>query len=327
MAEENDGNCIGNSNKNDEKDALSNSKAFYQPCIAKMPTERNAPYYNMNHKNRGVAIVFNHEHFDIGGLSRRSGTNVDCECLVIRLKTLGFDVQVFHNLEYSHLYARVSAAADLDHCDNDCFIMVILTHGELGILYAKDSAYKPENLWMPFTADKCPSLAGKPKLFFIQACQGDRLDPGVTLNRTETDGHPWSSYRIPTHADFLLVYSTIPGYYSWRNTAKGSWFIQALCTELDESCELYDLLTLLTFVSRRVAVDYESNVPTDTRMHLQKQIPCITSMLIRLLKLNKKGVNQLENEGQDTKSREKFKNSFSSMFQGRGKTNSYRINY
>ena len=27
-------------------------------------------------------------------------------------------------------------------------------------------------------------------------------------------------------ADFLLAHSTVAGYYSWRNTASGSWFIQ-----------------------------------------------------------------------------------------------------
>ena len=30
------------------------------------------------------------------------------------------------------------------------------------------------------------------------------------------------------HADFLISHSTITGYYSWRNTAAGSWFIQSL---------------------------------------------------------------------------------------------------
>ena len=45
---------------------------------------------------------------------------------------------------------------------------LVLSHGELGILYASDHPYKPENLWTHFTADKCPSLAGKPKMFFIQ---------------------------------------------------------------------------------------------------------------------------------------------------------------
>jgi hypothetical protein len=44
----------------------------------------------------------------------------------------------------------------------------VLSHGELGILYASDHPYKPESLWGHFTADKCPTLAGKPKMFFIQ---------------------------------------------------------------------------------------------------------------------------------------------------------------
>lgn len=47
-------------------------------------------------------------------------------------------------------------------------------------------------------------------MFIIQACQGDNVDGGITLSRTETDGQ-CSSYRIPMHADFLIAYSTIPG--------------------------------------------------------------------------------------------------------------------
>lgn len=35
--------------------------------------------------------------------------------------------------------------------------------------------------------------------------------------------------KIPMEADFLIAYSTISGYYSWRNSVNGSWFIQSLC--------------------------------------------------------------------------------------------------
>ena len=117
----------------------------------------------------------------------------------------------------------------VDHSKHDCFLLAVLSHGEMGILYAKDNSYKPDVLWNKFTADQVPTLAGniadcvyecnvyihghltgKPKIFFIQACQGDQLDAGVTLSRTETDGVP-ISYRIPSHADFLIAYSTIPG--------------------------------------------------------------------------------------------------------------------
>lgn len=82
----------------------------------------------------------------------------------------------------------------------------------------------------------------------------------------------------------MICISDFPeGFYSWRNTTRGSWFIQALCEELRESQYEHDLMTLLTFVNQRVAIDYESNVPDSHVMHRQKQIPCITSMLTRLV--------------------------------------------
>jgi len=42
-------------------------------------------------------------------------------------------------------------------------------------------------------------------------------------------------------------------------------------------------MTLLTFVCRRVAIDYTSTVPGNEEMDLKKQIPTITSMLTRLV--------------------------------------------
>ncbi|XP_018320704.1 caspase-1 isoform X2 [Agrilus planipennis] len=263
---------------------------MYQPPVAAMPAERNAPYYKMDHKNRGLAVIFNHEHFEISSLKQRNGTKVDCESFANLLKCIGFKVEVYHDMCYKDIREKVSLlSSQYDHSDSDCFLMAVLSHGELGILFAKDTPYKPDSLWTSFTADRCPSLAGKPKMFFIQACQGDRLDGGVTLSRTETDGHGSSSYRIPLQADFLIAYSTVPGYYSWRNTTRGSWFIQALCEELEKNGFQYDMLTLLTFVCQRVALDYESNTPDVPYMHRQKQIPCITSMLTRLVKFTKNG--------------------------------------
>ena len=49
------------------------------------------------------------------------------------------------------------------------------------------------------------------------------------VSHTQTDSVSSHSYKIPLHADFLIAYSTIPGFYSWRNTTAGSWFVQALC--------------------------------------------------------------------------------------------------
>ena len=120
-------------------------------------------------------------------------------------------------------------------------------------------------------------------ILFFQACQGDQLDSGVKLrpvNYTETDAKSMS-YKIPSHADFLIAYSTIPGFYSWRNTTAGSWFVQAICHVFQRFGTSHDLLSNMTRVARKVAFDFQSNTPGDWTMHEKKQIPCITSMLTR----------------------------------------------
>jgi len=56
-----------------------------------------------------------------------------------------------------------------DHTNNDCLAVVVLTHGMgASYIYAKDAPYPTEILWNTFTPDKCTTLAGKPKLFFVQ---------------------------------------------------------------------------------------------------------------------------------------------------------------
>lgn len=61
----------------------------------------------------------------------------------------------------------IKAAAE-DHTDADCLVVAAMSHGESGVLYAADNVYPVEMLWTPFLGHRCPSLVGKPKLFFIQ---------------------------------------------------------------------------------------------------------------------------------------------------------------
>ncbi|XP_064552626.1 caspase-like [Drosophila montana] len=273
-------------------DSNEKSSSSYHKNVANLVTDRDATEYNMQHKNRGMAIIFNHEHFEVPTLNSRAGTNADCANLSRVLKQLGFDVSVYKDCRYSEILSTIKDVSSQNHEHNDCILVAILSHGEMGYIYAKDTQYKLDNIWSHFTANHCPTLAGKPKLFFIQACQGDRLDAGVTMQRgrTETDGDSSGGYRIPIHADFLIAYSTIPGFYSWRNPSKGSWFMQSLCAELAANGKREHILTLLTFVCQRVAVDFESCTPNTPDMHQQKQIPCITTMLTRILLFSDKKV-------------------------------------
>ena len=65
----------------------------------------------------------------------------------------------------------------------DCLVFCILTHGgDCGILYGTDGRpvhiHKITEL---FHYNRCANLAGKPKLFFIQACQGVLNQTGILI--------------------------------------------------------------------------------------------------------------------------------------------------
>ncbi|KFM82848.1 Caspase-1, partial [Stegodyphus mimosarum] len=249
-----------------------------------------SPDYCMDFPKRGKCYIFNHKNFEPQtGLNVRNGTDADATRLYCRFRELGFDVSLFTNLKSRDVLKELQKVAKEDHSKNSCFVCCVLSHGESGILYGSDGKYETERIFAPFRGDVCPTLTGKPKIFFIQACQGDKLDHGVSMKcqiATDSSSIQEETYRIPTHADFLIVYSTVSGFYSWRNTTNGSWFIQALCAALQDHAKDMDLLGLLTIVNRKVAYDFESFTPQDNSMHLKKQVPCVTSTLTRNIKFS-----------------------------------------
>lgn len=58
-------------------------------------------YYNMSHKRRGMALIFNHATFLIN--SPRKGTNLDRDRLKDTLASLDFDVNVYENRTISEI--------------------------------------------------------------------------------------------------------------------------------------------------------------------------------------------------------------------------------
>uniref|UniRef100_A0A182LSD5 Caspase n=1 Tax=Anopheles culicifacies TaxID=139723 RepID=A0A182LSD5_9DIPT len=242
--------------------------------------------YDTNHPKRGIALIFNQVQFK--SMSRRDSSDRDRDSMSSVLSRIGFDVRVFNDLKRKELLAELESVAAEDHSQNDCLVVVVMTHGKAkNHLYASDTCYKAKKLWEPFIGNECPSLRGKPKLFFIQACRGEKLDNGaiVRVRRmiTEKSEKGEISYVIPTMADLLVMYSTYDGHYSWRNPDDGSWFIQSLSYELRANVHRLELLHILTAVSRRVAYEYQSNVPYNEKLNAKKQMPCIVSMLTKLL--------------------------------------------
>nr|XP_033799428.1 caspase-7 isoform X2 [Geotrypetes seraphini] len=175
-------------------------------------------------------------------------------------------------------------AAEENHNDCACFACIFLSHGEEGFIYGTDGPMCIKKLTTMFRGDRCKTLVGKPKLFFIQACRGSEFDEGIQADSAnhslETDASP--RHKIPIEADFLFAYSTVPGYYSWRNPGNGSWFVQALCQVLSTYGRQLEVLQMLTRVNYLVANNFES-WSEDSRFCAKKQIPCVVSMLTKEL--------------------------------------------
>ncbi|XP_077283548.1 caspase-1-like [Arctopsyche grandis] len=257
-------------------------------------------YYKMNHKRRGEAFIFNHEFFAINNLESRIGTNVDCRKLNKILKKLRFKVKVFKDLTFIELKKEINKASSKDYSKHNCILVVILTHGENNHLFTKDQLYKSSLIWESFAKNR--TLEHKPKIFFIQACQGTQQDEGLRLVKiakteqnqsmnadvqdstscAELELNETSTYELFNIADFLLVFSTIPNYVSWRSKTFGAWFIQALIEKIEMHGNDADLLLLLTLVNQKVSVDFE------TYENKRKQVLRIHSTLTRLLVLKNK---------------------------------------
>ncbi|CAG5125257.1 unnamed protein product, partial [Candidula unifasciata] len=266
---------------NDAMDAGAETSARLQASAQARSSDNLSDCYKMNHEKRGMAVIINNRNFHPSTrMGERNGTDVDAEAMYRLLDVLGFEVIDKHdNKTAAQMRDILCKASKVDHTDSDCFVCVILSHGEEGHIYGTDQPIAIDELVRPFKGHNCSSLAGKPKLFFIQACRGSELDHGVTVADAAGEDDV-EIRRIPTEADFLMAYSVVPGFYSWRNSAKGSWFIQALFDVFTKNWKTLDVLTMMTRVNKKVAYNFESQSSTEG-WSKKKQIPCVTSMLTK----------------------------------------------
>ncbi|XP_068084319.1 caspase-3 [Anabrus simplex] len=248
--------------------------------------------YSMNHPKRGYAVIFSHKRFlEHLHLNERYAANIDAEKLRRTFERFGFTTEVYMDKKYREIMEILNNLSEQDHSDEDCLVVAISTSGKKGFLMAADMPYKPEELWTPFIGNTCPHLAGKPKLFFIEASRGEKFDRAIDVpSRKMTDsGHSIHTehYRIPSYADLIIMNSSVEGFYSWSNRLDGSWFITALRDVLSQSNGSEDLLTLLHQVSGKVALEYES-FSVDSNISRCKQVPSIRSTLTKKLYLKSK---------------------------------------
>ncbi|KAF7663914.1 hypothetical protein LDENG_00195920 [Lucifuga dentata] len=232
--------------------------------------------YSLDYPSIGQCIIINNKNFDRAtGMNQRNGTDVDAGNAMKVFAKLGYKVKVYNDQTVEQMKQVLIAVSKEDHSCSASLVFVLLSHGDEGVFFGTDGSVELKNLTSLFRGDRCKSMAGKPKLFFIQACRGTDLDAGI-----EADSGTDRTTKIPVEADFLYAFSTAPGYYSWRNTMTGSWFIQSLCDMINKYGKELELLHIMTRVNHKVAVDFES-ISNSPGFDAKKQIPCIVSMLTK----------------------------------------------
>ena len=198
---------------------------------------------------------------------------------------------------FTYYYQHVSSIS----VDHDALICIIMTHGDAkglkGVDDWRENSIEVERVTSIFCGDRCPQLITKPKLFFIQACRGNKTDEGFVLPRGYTDpliadaDEKEMAIKLPSEADILVAYSTTKYHVSYRRItdderamvehrhAMGSWFISCMVQVFKSFSSTEDLMTMMAKVNRAMTQLYTGGDPASGN----KQISCQLSMLTKKL--------------------------------------------
>ena len=219
-------------------------------------------YFNMNHLNRGHALIINNITFQKPNLSYREGAENDHLSLKEVFENFEFNVRVEVDKTATEIEKLLEYFSCLDHSDNDCFMCIVMSHGKAKVVFGVDgkSVYLEERASALFNNIKCPTLSGKPKIFISGACQGDRRMKTIsTLSTTtsflniQSNGFEHSKIgqqntdprntgytshvefeNMSAICDFLFCYATLKKHVSYRSKTDGDIYFNELTKALRE---------------------------------------------------------------------------------------------
>lgn len=166
----------------------------------------------------------------------------------------------------------------------DGFLCFVTSHGTSAGIRTVDAKgiVTVDELTNRLNGKQCKHLRGKPKLFFIQACRGRKLDKGVPVGDLDlaTDAALDDEMvvpKLPTDADFLICYSTTRDHISLRRFSldineqdMGSWFIHVLTKVFTEYMHKESVMEMMIRVNAEVA----RMATGDDHVDGSKAMPC-----------------------------------------------------
>ncbi|CAL1533409.1 unnamed protein product [Lymnaea stagnalis] len=303
---------------------------FYRRSLSEKPD-----VYAMKHSVRGNVLVINNEKFL--KLSRREGTEKDCNKIRAVFSQLGFNVIIYNNLTGDEMNKILLRESKYDYSNHDCFILFVLSHGDKGVVVGTDaksgkgsSCVSISYIRRLFSENK--TLLGKPKLFFVEACQGSQYDDGKTLvdeddtfsdsnigasreqseesdysqtdhvifsDVTSEDEETTDGSKIPSGSDIFLSTAAVKGYVSWRNKNCGSWYIQAIgyvFRKYAHKHNLHDLMTsVINLVSKSEANKGQFKQVATIYSTLRKKLfffPCLHEKYVEIIDKHRLGQSE-----------------------------------
>ncbi|KAK6187861.1 hypothetical protein SNE40_005794 [Patella caerulea] len=146
--------------------------------------------YNFNFEKRGCCLIINNDTFT--NMPPRPGSVSDVYNLKAEFQKLRFSVKIYNNLTGPNMDKKLRKVAQkYEHENADCFVCIMLSHGDEDINRGqerKDVVFGTDGIGVSvayamslFSDNECPGLMGKPRLFFIQACRGQKTEKGVDI--------------------------------------------------------------------------------------------------------------------------------------------------
>ena len=143
--------------------------------MASKHNQVNPSKYKMDHAKRGIALIININKYEPNPfkLEERVWSIKDVENLTKTLKYLEFDIELARNLIKSKIEECLKQIASINHENFDCFLCVVMSHGNEDNIVTSDSELISfDEIMAPIKS--CPTLLNKPKMFFFQACRGEK---------------------------------------------------------------------------------------------------------------------------------------------------------
>ncbi|KAM7097016.1 CASP8 and FADD-like apoptosis regulator isoform 3-T4 [Ciconia maguari] len=197
----------------------------------------------------------------------------DTDVLEETFRGLGYDVHCHRYLNMNTMNQTLLEVARLQkHRNCDSFICILVSRGSPQSIFCTDhtfSGFPLERIKKYFTADSCPELLGKPKLFFIQSYIVPENEQEYT-SLLEVDGNdekiianakiPWK-VTIPQVADIFWSQCKVDVSTLEKSPSSSSYYLRCLAELLrNPHKRKLSILDIHTELNRKV---YEWNKTTD----------------------------------------------------------------